>query len=129
MIIYECPYCKNHMDKLEDICPDCGAQNGEFRRIEIADPNPPVIDHPPMQQKRFVNTKEDSYAIASFAMGCASFMFNCMGFGALVGIPAIVLGIMGRKTQRKVFAVLGILFGIMNTAFSVFIFTAAILSM
>lgn len=37
MYIYECPYCKNRMEKLEDICPNCGAQNGEFTRIYLPD--------------------------------------------------------------------------------------------
>lgn len=136
MLIYECPYCKNQMEKLEDVCPNCGAQNGEFRRMVYPDINPQkeTSDDRNLAQgnlnfvgNRNQMTKADQYAIMSLVFGVVSLVMDCLGMGIIAGIPGIVFGVMGRKADRKACAIIGIVISISGTLFSAIIWILAIM--
>ncbi|MGN0352348.1 MAG: hypothetical protein ACI4ES_11900 [Roseburia sp.] len=155
MYIYECPYCKNHMEKLEDICPNCGAQNGEFARIYLPDDeverNRRLSERPqtngnigadygqegygeplggkPITKETYQKRREAQYAAIAFALGLLSLPADCMGMGIVLAIPALIFGILGIRGDQKVFSIIGIFLGLAGGAFSVLILIAAVMQM
>ncbi len=111
-----CKYCGSSYEENDKFCPICGrSTTGELEPVaEIPVYQPQVNTQADMQET--IKNSKNSIAITSFVLG----MLNFVGLGFLgVNLASIILGIFGLKSNRKGFAIAGIIISIICMLFTI----------
>ncbi len=111
-----CKYCGSSYEENDKFCPICGrSTTGELEVTpEIPVYQPQVNAQADMQEA--IKNSKNSIAITSFILS----MLNFVGLGFLgVNLAAIILGIFGLKSNRKGFAIAGIIISIIGMLIAV----------
>lgn len=111
-------YCKNCGHQIDDnckYCPDCGAPQPTSFSSDYQYTNPEEIknDH-----------GYNSVCIIGFVISCVSLFFNLFGLLAIAGIIVSIAGLKScknREEKGKVFAVIGIILGMVSLIYIIFI--------
>lgn len=105
MAVLNCPRCGTPARDTDRYCSLCGAPMGAM-------PPQPTSGHDPVQAVSQMGPT-DWMAVVSFPVGLLGLITSCSLYGPMLGLPAAILGFMGRQSVRfAAFAKAGLILGV-----------------
>ncbi|MFA6843945.1 MAG: zinc ribbon domain-containing protein, partial [Bacilli bacterium] len=112
-----CPVCKGVIDKNAKFCPQCGAVLTKVNSNQS-------------QNKSFDRASKVSFILGLIALGCTTIFATFFVVGIVLGIAAVILGIIGLvKKEDKTKSVLGLVFGALGMVIGIAILVIIIIIM
>ncbi len=122
----KCNGCFREVQSDFNVCPYCAkqleVQAEPMMQNDTQSQTQSSATETPFQPVDIRDSKRNWMGIVSLVLGGLSIV-SCFTAvtGFLFGIPAVVFGILGRKSQKSDFAIIGLILGIIGILFGVFV--------